>query len=318
MRNRKVITDFIKAFSCSYAMTRNLGQSLGLAEDPLLLQAVLGFGSGVSTMGDTCGAANGGCVVLGCRFTDLPDTAFYPLCAEFFRRLEQRRGTPDCGRVHGGKHLANNLRRAILTGKPLQCMGILRQTADILKALQEEVAAGNLPGEQNATGIADMVRHFSENHFHCAYSTIQALAGSQDKKNEMMRAPSRGFCGGIGFNGTLCGAISGAVLWLGLDEGVDLRSSGYLNGMRTVWGGLTVSDAVFADENRFPAARVFQRCRAVYQAVENRFGGAHCRDILGLDIDTAAGVRRYITENKIEQCRKVVEAVAEIAIFRKA
>jgi C_GCAxxG_C_C family probable redox protein len=317
MSNRQVITDFIKAFSCSYSMTRNLGLALGLPEDPLLLQAVLGFGSGVSTMGDTCGAANGGCVVLGCRFTDLPDTAFYPLCADFFRRLEQRRGTPDCGRVHGGKHLANNLRRAILTGKPLQCMGILRQTAAILKALEKEVSAGNLSGGHDAANIAEMVRHFSENNFHCGHSTIQSLGGSEDKKVEMMRAPSRGFCGGIGFNGTLCGAISGAVLWLGLAEGVDLRSSGYLNGMRTVWGGLTVSDAVFTDENRFPAARVFQRCREVYQVVEKRFGGAHCSDILGLRLNTTDGVHRYITENKLERCREVVETIVEVVTAKK-
>ncbi len=310
MRNRKVITDFIKAFSCSYSMTRNLGQVLGQPEDPLLLQAVLGFGSGVATMGDTCGAANGGCAVLGRRFGDLPDAVFYPLCGEFFLRLEKRRGLPNCGRVHGGKHLAGNLRRAILTGKPLQCMGILRQAAEILRELDTEVEKGDFPGQRDFSSLNEILRHFSEHHFHCCQSTLQELAGDDDSRIAPVQSASRGFCGGMGLNGTLCGAISGGVFWLGLTEGVDLRHSGYRDGLQTVWGGLIKSEAVFADEKWFPPARLFRRCQQVYQAVEQRFGGAHCRDILGLRLDTAEGARRYIAENKLDRCRAVIQTVA--------
>lgn len=61
---KKVISDFIKAFSCSYSTTKNLGRVLGVDEDDLLLRSVVGFSSGLATMGDTCGAVNGSVVVL--------------------------------------------------------------------------------------------------------------------------------------------------------------------------------------------------------------------------------------------------------------
>ena len=64
----KVVADFKKAFSCSYSVTRNLGEALGLEADDLLLRAVVGFGAGVSTMGDTCGAINSGFLLFGKRF----------------------------------------------------------------------------------------------------------------------------------------------------------------------------------------------------------------------------------------------------------
>ena len=86
----------------------------------MLLRSVVGFSSGISTMGDTCGVANGGVAVLGKKYAGLPSERFYLLCAEYFRRLEAKVGTPNCGIVHGGKHLARNFRRAILTGKTIK------------------------------------------------------------------------------------------------------------------------------------------------------------------------------------------------------
>ena len=64
---KKVVVDFIKAFSCAYSVTKNLSLELGAEIDPVLLRSVVGFSSGISTMGDTCGVANGGVAVLGSR-----------------------------------------------------------------------------------------------------------------------------------------------------------------------------------------------------------------------------------------------------------
>ena len=90
---KKVVVDFIKAFSCAYSVTKNLGLELEVETDPLLLRSVVGFSSGISTMGDTCGVANGGVTVLGKKYPDLPADRLYLLCAEYFRRLERRVGS---------------------------------------------------------------------------------------------------------------------------------------------------------------------------------------------------------------------------------
>ena len=139
---RKVVVDFIKAFSCAYSVTKNLSGQLGVEIDPMLLRSVVGFSSGISTMGDTCGVVNGGVTVLGKKYSDLPSDRLYLLCAEYFRRLEGRVGTPNCGIVHGGKHLARNFRRAILTGKTIKCVEVLAQGAQVL---QELICAGRSP-----------------------------------------------------------------------------------------------------------------------------------------------------------------------------
>ena len=126
---KKVVVDFIKAFSCAYSVTKNLGLELEVETDPLLLRSVVGFSSGISTMGDTCGVANGGVAVLGKKYSNLPSDRLYLLCSEYFRRLENRVGTPNCGIVHGGKHLARNFRRAILTAKTMKCVEVLAHGA---------------------------------------------------------------------------------------------------------------------------------------------------------------------------------------------
>ncbi|MFO8009537.1 MAG: C-GCAxxG-C-C family (seleno)protein, partial [Dehalococcoidia bacterium] len=242
---RAVVSDFIKAFSCSYSMTRNLGRVLGVEEDPLLLQSVIGFGSGVATMGDTCGAVNGGVALLGKRFPDMPSVTFYSLCSDYFGRIEARSGTPNCGRVHGGRDMVPEFRRALLTGKTRGCTAILKEASEVLDGLASEVLNGNY---REKPGIEAISRHFEKERFHCSQSVIHNVAERIPMPVERIDHPARGFCGGTGFNGTLCGAIAGGVLCLGLKAGVDLRHSGYGNTARILLYGLVRGGGVFRDE----------------------------------------------------------------------
>ena len=311
---KKVVVDFIKAFSCAYSVTKNLSQELGIETDPVLLRSVVGFSSGISTMGDTCGVANGGIAVLGKKYAGLPPDRLYLLCAEYFRRLERRVGTPNCGIVHGGKHLARNFRRAILTGKTIKCVEVLAHGAQVLKELDDLAGEGDFSfGEpQAAECIGAATRHFEEQCFHCSRTVISELAESLDAPIAHVLDPSKGFIGGIGFNGTVCGAISGGVLCLGLQSGVDLSGSGYGDAAGIVFHGLLKSDRIFEDERRFRPAKLFEGCKQLYQAVERDFGSAHCQEILGLKLDEPGGYEQYQEEKKIDLCRKIAEAVTDL------
>jgi len=310
---KHVIKDFIRAFSCAYSMSLNLGKVLGIDTEAELLQSVVGFSSGVSTMGDTCGSVNGGVLVLGRRYNDnvLEDVPFYHLCAAYFERLENLTGTPNCGIVHGGRHLASNFRRAILTGKPLTCMSIMNHAATVLTDLSEEVENNTLAvPETDNDPVNIMARHFNAAGFHCCRSVLDEVAQKTGRNMDTVRLASRGFAGGIGFNGTLCGAIAGGVLALGQADRVDLNRSGYLGSAGIIAKGLIVSDRIFDDRKRFPAAELFGRCRRTYQNVESQWGCAHCRDILALDISTSEGARQYIADNRMNTCRDIVQNVA--------
>jgi hypothetical protein len=310
---KKVVVDFIKAFSCAYSVTKNLSLELDVEADPLLLRSVVGFSSGISTMGDTCGVANGGVVVLGKKYSGLPSDRFHLLCAEYFGRLETRVGTPNCGIVHGGKHLARNFRRAILTGKTMKCVEVLAHGATVLKELDASAQEGDFsfadPGRAGCIGAA--TRYFEVECFHCARTTISAIAEALEIPTGRILDASRGFIGGIGFNGTVCGAISGGVLCLGLQSDVDLSGSGYSDAAGIVFHGLLKSDKIFEDERRFRPARLFDRCKQLYQTVERQFGGAHCQEILGLRLDEPGGCDRYREAKKIDLCREIARTVAD-------
>jgi len=309
----KVISDFIKAFSCSYAVTKNLSRIMGLDPDPLLLSAAVGFSSGVGTMGDTCGVVNSGVMVLGACYGSLSARPFYRLCGEYYRRLEQAVGPPNCGKIHGGRHLAKNFRRAMLTGKPLKCAEVLSHGAVILKNLSQKVDENDLSFIDERNGRLDaIIKHFDREEFHCCLTPLKRLAEASGKSLASVLPAGRGFVGGIGFNGTLCGTISAAVIFLGLREGLDLgKFAGYGNSGRIAFHGLIKSEKIFSDEKRFPAARLFQKCQQIYETVENRFGSAQCGEILGLDMETSQGLEQYIADQKLSLCRTVAKTVID-------
>ncbi len=315
---KDVLLDYIKATSCAFSMTLNLSKALGIEPDPLLLSSVIGFSAGVSAMGDTCGTPNGGIVALGGKYADtgtLDSSRFYMVCSEYFRRLEKRLDTPDCGKVHGGKHLANNFRRAILTGKPLKCMEILWHGTEVITELDQETENRNSFSDLPEYPYIDrMTRYFEQEAFHCSQTVIQNIADKTGKDMGLIDSPSKGFAGGIGFNGTFCGAISGGVLSLGLIAGVDLRSAGYYDAFKTIMVGLAISDGIFSSEKHFPGAKLFGQCKKVYKLIEDKFGGVHCKDILQLQLNTDEGSKEYIKTNKIEHCRKVVQTVTDTVI----
>ncbi len=307
----KVVSDFKKAFSCSYSVTKNLGEALGLEADDLLLRAVVGLGAGVSTMGDTCGAVNSGVILLGKRFPRMPALDFNLLCAEYSRRLARALETPSCGQIHGGRHLTKDFRRAVLTGTSRKCARILKDNTALLATLIREAEARDasfLKGDGLAA-IKRITAHYEEHSFHCCQVPVRRIGGQFALEFTHILDASRGFCGGIGFDGTLCGALMAGVLCLGLKASVDLSKSGYLDTVRVVLHGLLKSDGIFHDEKRFRPARLFGWCQELYLGIESRFGGAHCRDVLGLRLDTADGVRQYIQEGRIQTCEEIVEAV---------
>jgi hypothetical protein len=195
---------------------------------------------------------------------------------------------------------------------------VLAQGAQVLKELDGLAGAGNFSfGEpQRAECIGAACRYFEEECFHCSQTVISGIAEGLDIPVEPVLGPSKGFIGGIGFNGSVCGAISGGVLCLGLQSGVDLSGSGYSDAAGIVFHGLLKSDKIFEDERRFRPAKLFDACKQLYQTVEREFGGAHCQEILGVKLDEPGGCEQYQRERKIDLCRNVAGVVVDAVIKR--
>jgi hypothetical protein len=194
-------------------------------------------------------------------------------------------------------------------------MAIMNHAATVLTGLSEEVQNNTLavpePGNDH---VAIMARHFNAAGFHCCRTVLDEVAQKTGLPLDKVRPAARGFAGGIGFNGTLCGAVAGGVLALGLADRVDLNRSGFLDTAGIIAKGLIVSDRIFEDRKAFPAAQLFGRCRRMYQKVEARWGGTHCRGIVGLDVKTAEGARQYVADNRMDTCRDVVQNVVTCVV----
>ncbi|HJX31442.1 MAG TPA: C-GCAxxG-C-C family (seleno)protein [Thermodesulfobacteriota bacterium] len=158
--------------------------------------------------------------------------------------------------------------------------------------------------------MAEQHQMFKSQNFHCYLTTLQKIQEVSGLDISPLNNSVSGFIGGIGFSGTLCGVVIGWVLTLGLKYGIDPSDRGYKDTLNTIYQGLLKSDGIFRDERVFPAAADFNRCKTLYRMVEDKYGDCNCTTVSGLDINRASSIQEFMGKNKIEDCRRLSEAIA--------
>lgn len=138
---------------------------------------------------------------------------------------------------------------------------------------------------------ASNVRKFAEESFesglYCAESVLVALAKSQRFDNEFLPKMASGFCSGMARTCGTCGAVTGAIMGMGLTLG---RSQ----------PGESVKSAYIATQR-------------LITEFEKEFGARDCHALLGCDLGTAEGQATF-RENKLgERCAQFTGRAAEIA-----
>ncbi len=124
----------------------------------------------------------------------------------------------------------------------------------------------------------------------CAESVLQALCERNCAQEWAGFAPrmASGFCSGVGRTGGMCGALSGAVMALGLLHGRD--------------SGQASLETVYA---------MVQELTAEFQ---ERFGALTCAELTGVDFRTAEGQQAFRERNlKLELCIPMARASAGVA-----
>jgi C_GCAxxG_C_C family probable redox protein len=124
--------------------------------------------------------------------------------------------------------------------------------------------------------------------FFCAESVLQALAESQGIHSELIPRIASGFCSGIARTGGMCGAVSGAILGLGLVAGRNLPTESLEPG--------------------------YALTRKMIRLFEEQFGTANCRQLIGCDLATEAGQRYFMENNLMEQCYQYAQAATTMAM----
>ncbi len=140
-------------------------------------------------------------------------------------------------------------------------------------------------------GLVEEARRSAEDSFasglYCAESVLLALADAQGIESELLPKIATTFCSGMGRMCGTCGALSGALLGLGLAFG---RS-----------------------EAGQPVQPAYSATQRLIREFEAEFGGRDCHVLLGCDLNTEAGQTKFREDRLGRRCAAYTGKATELA-----
>ncbi len=121
----------------------------------------------------------------------------------------------------------------------------------------------------------------------CAESAVLAIAESQGSESGILPWAATGFCSGMARTCGTCGALSGAIMGLGLVLGRD-NADGSVE-------------------------RTYEAVGKLIRRFEEEFGSTNCRGILDCDLGTPEGQAFFRENNLRELCARITGRAAGIA-----
>jgi len=97
-----------------------------------------------------------------------------------------------------------------------------------------------------------------------------------------------GFGGGIGRRGSLCGALTGSVMAIGMKMGrVDPKDQETLS-------------------------KVYEKCQQLWDQFEKEFGSVNCYSLIGYHLDNPEEIKQWLAVGGREKCAEIVEKTAQM------
>jgi C_GCAxxG_C_C family probable redox protein len=149
-----------------------------------------------------------------------------------------------------------------------------------------------VPDMEQKKVLSEKAAGLFQEGYNCAQSVLLTMFEHWNGKDEVIPKIATGFGGGIGRCGSICGALTGGVMAVGIKYGTNEPSL----------------------EKRLKAYELAQK---FYKSFEKQHGSVLCRELIGYDLSVAEELERA-REAKIfeEKCvnfvRKAVETVIEL------
>jgi C_GCAxxG_C_C family probable redox protein len=124
--------------------------------------------------------------------------------------------------------------------------------------------------------------------FYCAESVLLSLAEANGVEADWIPSIATGLCAGMARTNRTCGAVSGAIMGLGLSTG-----------------------------RRSPDEQVDENYQVVQEFIrqfEDEVGSTNCRELTGNDMTTPEGLQAYLESDQSERCRGYCEQATRIAM----
>jgi C_GCAxxG_C_C family probable redox protein len=143
---------------------------------------------------------------------------------------------------------------------------------------------GTTPQNRGEEALALMQKYGS-----CCSGVLAAYASGVGMDQDFAGAAGRGMAGGIGGLGNVCGAVSGAVIAIGLKT--------------------TTEDNIYDMEAGFKTMEIVREFVARF---EEEHSSIQCRELIGYDISSKEKSALAMKENAFEKCPGYVESAVNI------
>jgi C_GCAxxG_C_C family probable redox protein len=272
------------------------GWLLGL-EDRDILRAATGLGGGIGHEGDTCGALTGGILSLGLYHRDNDDERLWPDCIEYYQRFNRRFGSSKCRNITGVRFKDGyDIRRFFLKG--IRCLSVVYTSIESVFDMMQK------PAERRPLKVTYRIKPpFNTERFQCASAVLSRIKPRLESDLGSISTMARGFSGGIGFQGDVCGALMGGVLALGIAYGTQLQRRHPTKLFRAGLVAMKEGSAVFENEHLHPSFRASSRVGTFYRQFVRQFGSADCAHILD---------KTHVPKNRAF-CEHIAQSTAESA-----
>ena len=124
--------------------------------------------------------------------------------------------------------------------------------------------------------------------YYCAESVLMAIAKLHGVESDLIPRIATGFCSGVARTGGQCGAISGAIMGLGL--------------------------AIGRNSPERSVEETYAFVRELVQRFGDKFGSTNCQQLTGCDLSTPEGQERFEANSVIDRCYQYAEEAARIAL----
>jgi C_GCAxxG_C_C family probable redox protein len=136
------------------------------------------------------------------------------------------------------------------------------------------------------------VAHFSEG-YNCAQSVLLAMSEHWRITDDLIPKVATAFGGGIGRCGSVCGALTGGIMAIGIKYGTNESS---------------------VDKRK----KAYEFARELYHQFEREHGSVFCRELIGYDLSDPDQFARAHESNVLEEkcsvyIREIVQAMLELS-----
>lgn len=219
-------------------------------------------------------------------------------CIDYYNRFNRRFGSSKCRDITGVKFKEGyDIRRFFLKG--IRCLRVVCASIgsffDIIQMPYGKLALKH---------TNRVIPPFSIGKFHCAGAVLSRIESQLNLDLDFVSKITRGFSGGIAFQGDICGAFMGGVSALGVVYGTELQRPQPIRYLRAGLVAMKEGSRVFQNEHLHPSFKTSLHVGRLYGKFVSRFGSADCADILG---------KTYMHKNR-HSCDEIAQDTAQLTV----